>query len=426
MPQLIKTLQHYPISRDGDSGTSLTLNKFTKILNLGCKNISKFVDILGEFYSIHACIISTDEKQVNFIHEQCLKEQQKGYFSKSFGTDLLPGMYAMPIYAVPKPHSTDLCLVTDHSAGFFSLNKMIDHSSVTGFPLDNMLHLGEMLFDIRCTDGNVPLNLWKSDIANTYCLLPMHPLWQIKQIITVDGQRHVDQNLASGSSSSPGIFISFNSLVAWIAKYVKLIKFIFSYINNFSGSKKKGDVVCSLWKWAFNWPMLPPSALGWARNFSQGTKANLWWWTGWCPAHQKHHFSIYYTLLSIPNTLDITYTSIYPAKLIFLFHFIISSILNIEPCWIVIQVIPGISDCFTNGSRHHHLHHFHQHYSLFHQEQFSIRLTKRKSMQPLWEYVTCHKYFLICLALSGFGIFIISPIHCNNLNSPLIASKSPC
>ena len=104
-------------------------------------------------------IISSDEKQVNFIHEQCLKEQQKGHFSKSFGTDLLPGMYAMPIYAVPKPHSTDLCLVTDHSAGFFLLNKMIDHSSVTGFPLDNMLHLGEMLFDIGCTDGNVPLNL---------------------------------------------------------------------------------------------------------------------------------------------------------------------------------------------------------------------------------------------------------------------------
>ena len=200
--------------------------------------------------SMHAQIpiISTDEKQVNFIHEQCLKEQQKGYFSKSFGTDLLPGMYAMPIYTVPKPHSTDLCLVTDHSVGFFSLNKIIDHSSVTGFPLDNMLHLGEMLFDIPCTDGNVPLNLWKSDIANTYCLLPMHPLWQIKQIITVDGQRHVDQNLAFGISSSPGIFISFNSLVAWIAKYVKLFKFIFGYFNNSSGSNKKGDVVCSLWK----------------------------------------------------------------------------------------------------------------------------------------------------------------------------------
>lgn len=96
-----------------------------------------------------SCPMPTDEKQANFIWEQCLKEWQKGYFSESFGTELLPGMYVMPIYAVPKPHFEDLCLVTDHSAGVFSLNKMIDHSQVMGFPLDNMHHLSEMLFDIH-------------------------------------------------------------------------------------------------------------------------------------------------------------------------------------------------------------------------------------------------------------------------------------
>jgi hypothetical protein len=69
----------------------------------------------------------------------------------------------------------------------------------------------------------------------------MHPLWQIKQIITVDSQRYVDRNLAFGSSGSPGIFISFNSLVAWIAKYIKLIKFIFGYVDDSSGSNKKGE-----------------------------------------------------------------------------------------------------------------------------------------------------------------------------------------
>ena len=66
---------------------------------------------------------------------------------ESFGNDLLPGMYSMPIYAVPKPRSEDLHMVTDHSAGSFSLNNIIDHSQVTGFPLDNVQHLGEMLLD---------------------------------------------------------------------------------------------------------------------------------------------------------------------------------------------------------------------------------------------------------------------------------------
>ena len=50
----------------------------------------------------------TDERKSSFIREQCLKERHKGYHSESFGTDLLPGMYSMPIHAVPKPHSDDL------------------------------------------------------------------------------------------------------------------------------------------------------------------------------------------------------------------------------------------------------------------------------------------------------------------------------
>ena len=183
----------------------------------------------------------SDDKKICFIREQCRKEKEKGYFSHPFGTDLLDCMYSMPIYAVPKPHSEDLHLVTDHSAGPFSLNNMIDHSQVTSFPLDNMCHLGEMLFDIRHSIGDKPLTLWKSDIADAYRLLPMSPQWQLKQIVTINGDRHVDHNLAFGTSSSPGIFISFNSLVAWIAKNIKQIPFVLNYVDNSSGCNLTGD-----------------------------------------------------------------------------------------------------------------------------------------------------------------------------------------
>ena len=149
----------------------------------------------------------------------------------------------MPIHAVPKPHSSDLRLINDHSAGDFSLNNMIDHTRVTGFPLDNMRHVGEMLFDVRRNLGLTPLDLWKSDIADAYRLLPMSPFWQIKQIVTVDGQRHVDRNLCFGSSASSGIFISFDSLVAWIAKNVKHIRYILDYMDDSSGCNKKGDTL---------------------------------------------------------------------------------------------------------------------------------------------------------------------------------------
>ena len=183
----------------------------------------------------------SDVRQADFIRDQCLKERHKGYFSRSFGTDLLPGMYSMPIHAVPKPNSEDLRLVTDHSAGPFSLNSMIDHSEVTGYPLDNMRHLGEMLLDVRRSVGDVPMTLWKSDIADAYRLLPMSPFWQIKQINTVDGQRYVDRHMAFGSSASAGIFISFNSLVAWIAKKEIGIPYLANYMDDSSGCNLLGD-----------------------------------------------------------------------------------------------------------------------------------------------------------------------------------------
>ena len=66
-----------------------------------------------------------DQRELDFICSQRDKEIETGRFSAGFGEELLPGMYSMPIHAVPKPHSTDLRLVTNHSAGNYSLNSMI-------------------------------------------------------------------------------------------------------------------------------------------------------------------------------------------------------------------------------------------------------------------------------------------------------------
>jgi hypothetical protein len=46
--------------------------------------------------------------KATFIHKQCNIEIQKGHFSESFGTYLLPGMYCIPVHAVTKLSSTNL------------------------------------------------------------------------------------------------------------------------------------------------------------------------------------------------------------------------------------------------------------------------------------------------------------------------------
>ena len=182
-----------------------------------------------------------DTKKANFLRTQRDSEVAKGRFSPPFKHNLLPGMYCMPIYAVPKPHSSDLRLVTDQSYGKYSPNSMIQHDKVTGFPLDNMVHFGEMLIDLERRAPGEQKVAWKSDVAEAYRILPMHPHWQAKQVIRVDDEYHVDHCNVFGGCGAGSLFISFDSLVAWIAKEIKKIRYLGNYVDDSSGCGKKND-----------------------------------------------------------------------------------------------------------------------------------------------------------------------------------------
>ena len=160
------------------------------------------------------------QKEFDFICSQQDKEIAAGHFSAGFREELLPGMYNMPIHAVPKPHSTDLRLVTNHSAGNYSLNSMIKCEDICGFPLDNMMQLGEMLLKKGEEFLDEELVIFKSDISDAYQHLPMHLLWQIKQINTIERQRHVDRRNCFGGKVSGSLVVAFNSLVTWVGKNV--------------------------------------------------------------------------------------------------------------------------------------------------------------------------------------------------------------
>ncbi|OJA11010.1 hypothetical protein AZE42_13529, partial [Rhizopogon vesiculosus] len=43
------------------------------------------------------------DTQLQFLDAQIQEEVRAGRLSESFGTQLLPGMYSIPIHAVPKP-----------------------------------------------------------------------------------------------------------------------------------------------------------------------------------------------------------------------------------------------------------------------------------------------------------------------------------
>jgi len=53
----------------------------------------------------------------HFLCNQYNEEIHLGHFSESFSPDLLPGMYAMPIHVILKPHTVNFRLIMNLSAG---------------------------------------------------------------------------------------------------------------------------------------------------------------------------------------------------------------------------------------------------------------------------------------------------------------------
>jgi hypothetical protein len=173
-----------------------------------------------------------DPAHYEFIRAQWNVEVQLGQFSPPFGPELLPGMYSMPLGVVPKPHSDKLRLVFDHSAEPFSLNSMIP-THERSVHLDSLSDLGLALRTLRNRVGpDHELVVFKSDVSRAYRLIPMNKHWQIKQVVTIGTDRHVDRCNQFGSGPAGRIWVCFISLVLWIAIYIKHLTDLFGYVDD--------------------------------------------------------------------------------------------------------------------------------------------------------------------------------------------------
>ena len=188
-----------------------------------------------------------DEKEQDFVSQYAREEFELGHYSQDFGPDLLPGMYATPVFAIPKPHSDNLRLVNHLSAGKYAQNLMMDRSETCGARLDTLHNFMAALLKHKKENPSKKLIVWKSDVKGAFRLIPVHPLWQIKQITTTNIptqeqidkgvdigplHRHVDWRCCFGSCGSPRCFSSFMGLVCWIAAFVILILALFTYADD--------------------------------------------------------------------------------------------------------------------------------------------------------------------------------------------------
>lgn len=110
---------------------------------------------------------------------------------------------------------------------------MISRGDIAGARLDSIKDLVDSLIQFRREHGPaVKLVLFKSDVSAAYRRLPMHPLWQVKQIITVKGLRHVDRCNSFGNRASQRLWVSFMALVTWIAIFVKNLDHLKLYTDD--------------------------------------------------------------------------------------------------------------------------------------------------------------------------------------------------
>lgn len=212
-----------------------------------------WAEITGDYPVSRECPsrVPTSERERDFLRTQIDKEIKTERFSPAFGPDLLPGMYEIPVHAVPKPSLDPFALrmVVDHSAGDFSPNSMITKESIAGVRLDGIKALGSALRVVRRRvkierpdKVAIALELWKSDVKAAYRQMPMHRLWQLKQIVNIFGKRHVDRNNNFGGRGSMKIWASFISLVIWIAVTKRAVQSLLCFVDDHFGISVGGDL----------------------------------------------------------------------------------------------------------------------------------------------------------------------------------------
>jgi len=146
------------------------------------------------------------------------KELAAGRWSSAIpNSTLLPGMKMSPMFVAWQKDKARV--ITDHTAS--GLNDGIPRSEAK-VRYDDMHPFGQILYNAIRTTPNRRLVVFKSDVASAFLNLPAHPLWQLRQIVTVDEALHIVRRLVFGNRASPRIWCAVSGLLCWISIQITL------------------------------------------------------------------------------------------------------------------------------------------------------------------------------------------------------------
>ena len=131
-------------------------------------------------------------------------------------------------------------VVNDHSAS--GLNDCIPRSEAK-VQYDDMRTFGQAIYNAKKAHPNEDLVTWKSDVSSAFLNLPAHPIYQLRQVVDVEGTRRLIHRLVFGNRASPRCWCSVSGLMCWIAIKKFDIKDLHDFMDDFFSWALKLDFV---------------------------------------------------------------------------------------------------------------------------------------------------------------------------------------
>lgn len=138
-------------------------------------------------------------------------------------------MKISPLLVVPKPNSDKFRVCSNKSFGSPSPNSLIDKSKIN-IALDSIQSWIPFLIEAKKKYGSV--NLFKCDIDAAYRMVPIHPQYQMRQVVKVRDNMFVNRCCDFGSSSSVHLFCAVDSTILYVAEKVFGIKNLSNFMDD--------------------------------------------------------------------------------------------------------------------------------------------------------------------------------------------------
>jgi hypothetical protein len=159
---------------------------------------------------------------------------------------LLPGMKVSPMFVMwqhEKPR-----VVPDHSSS--GINDGIPQAKAK-VKYDDMRSFGQTLHDACEANPGRCIITFKSDISTAFLNLPAHPLFQLRQVVNIEGKLYIVRHLVFGNRASPRIWCAVSGLLCWLAVHKFDILGLHVYMDDFFGWDFEDHLIKF---WGRRWP----------------------------------------------------------------------------------------------------------------------------------------------------------------------------